>query len=129
MAKLLIKSDYNWADEANFPSFSVIEEDEYDKAIDALTELERQNKIDSEIYVGSNEAIEFRSVSNVISGLEIIAITDEEADIIEKLFGLDYGGIPFTRVVDEIVNGEWEDEEWEDEEIIVLEDRDTSYGI
>jgi len=118
--KLLIKSCYNWADEADFPSWTILEEDKFEEIKKTLVDyFEHPASFEIIVGVGTNEDIEFNSAEAVLGGLAIHKLTDEEYNTLLKLFGHDYGECTLSRVyeyVQEAFN-ELDEVEIEDEDL------------
>ena len=96
MKKLLRYSD-NWADEMDLDSFAIVDEKDdiyknYLKASEYADNVENEDEEDSLcICVGSNEEVYYDSVSALLNAIEVTDITDEEAKVISKYLGEDYG--------------------------------------
>lgn len=118
---LLVRFDDNWADEIDVEGFAIYKtREEYDEAMEDFLceklEVEKEElrahleKVENEddesedddddfdesfcIYVGSNEDIEYYSISDFKNNFSIDEITDEEYETIAKLIGYRYGSFP-----------------------------------
>ena len=91
MKRFLIKTDYDYADEFDVSGFRIVNED-------VMKEITK--KIDNEknypmtCSFGTNEELEFIDSDDVKHGLTITEISEEEEDIIVKLFGPGFGFVP-----------------------------------
>ena len=79
------------------------EQDEYNN-IEELIEYEYsevfkfKNKFyfsDFEIYIGTNESIEYSTIKDFLEDFECIEISNEAAEQIKKMFGTKFGIFPF----------------------------------
>lgn len=113
MAKVIVKWDSNWADEMDISGFTIISEEE---AIALKTRL-KERKTSFEICVGTNEDIDYSSGSDLLDELTFTKISEDEARIIEKRIGDEYGFTHFMSAIED-----WEDEEdddeWEDNDYV-----------
>lgn len=102
MAKVIVKWDSNWDDEMDISGFTIISEEE---AIALKTRL-KERKTGFEICVGTNEDIDYSSGADLLDELTFTKISDDEARIIEKRIGDEYGFTHFMSAIED-----WEDEE------------------
>jgi hypothetical protein len=101
-----IRSNYNWADEADFPGFSIMTKDQYEDAIETIEEyFKDEDKSELEVYVGTNEWIEFSSASDVDVAYE--TLSKQEAETLVNRFGTDFGEINLNKIIKNI-NEEYE---------------------
>lgn len=90
--KRLIKWQKDWADEFDMTGFVIMEEDGFASLI---------NRINTAAYpydapFGSNESYEFESPQDVMAGMKIKTITDEDAEDLERIFGAkSFGWTPY----------------------------------
>jgi hypothetical protein len=89
MSALLVKFKGDYGDEFDCQEFAVFDSQEnYDRWINGYTKyFSENNGSTAEVYFGTNEYLEFNSLDDLMSQLEIHEITDEEADIFTKYFG------------------------------------------
>jgi hypothetical protein len=88
---VLIKWDSNWADEMDIEGFIIVSKEK-------AKEFKKQLKdYDSyfEVYVGTNEDIEYGSGEELLNELTFKTITEEEAKTIKKFFGESSGHTGF----------------------------------
>jgi len=104
---VLLTWNSNWADEMDIQGFIVTTQSEYD---DWKTFLENK-KLDFEIYVGTNEGIEYSSGAELLAEVDVEDITSEEMNVVLKMFGTEFGFTEFWNQTPE----KDEDEENEDE--------------
>jgi hypothetical protein len=83
--KLLVKYDSNWADEMDINGFKVLTNEQWEKYQKDFKKLFKKECYS--YYVGTNEEIEYSDFDEFISDFKTSEITDEEAAVIEKLFG------------------------------------------
>lgn len=118
MEKVLVKTNYNWADEADFPSFCIVTKDELQKMKNFFKEF-FDNGCVSSVVVGTNEEIEFNSLSDVLYGMSVSELSSTEENTISKYFSSDYGECSLLRVYEcaQDVYDELEDEDDNDSKI------------
>jgi len=97
----------NWADEMDIQGFVVTTESEYE---DWKIRMENK-KLDFEIYVGTNEGIEYSNGNSLLAEVDVENITSEEMNFILKMFGTEFG---FTEFWNNAPEEDEEDEEDED---------------
>ena len=103
MAQKLIKFVGDWGDEFNLYGFSVKIDEEWDKIFMFLMNADQNIEID-DIYFGTNQRMYWNNTKDFLKDLEVISITDEEADTIQKLFGKRYFGYTFIDSVLDKIN-------------------------
>lgn len=96
MSKKLFKFSSNWADEMDVYSYAIVDTKEslwadYKKIMDVP-----KDKRDEEgnwvcIGVGSNEELEYDTVQELLDEISVKNLTDEEASIITKKLGKEWG--------------------------------------
>jgi hypothetical protein len=103
--KKLVKFNCDWADEFDVYGFTIIENDEWDKFMQAIENLDYPH----ESYFGTNEAIIFERRDDIIRSFKVVDITDQEADIFKRCFQrypddehINFGYIPFTSIIESI---------------------------
>lgn len=106
--KVLVQWNSNWADEMDVEGFQILTDREWETIRHSI--LQRKNSF--EIYVGTNEDIEYSNGEELLEEITVTPLTLEEAATIEKFFG-DYGG--HTAFLDNIED-EDDDEDWEDDD-------------
>jgi hypothetical protein len=82
--KILVLTDYNWADECDFEGFCVMTQAELDKAKADVKKYFEKNESFTHSY-GTNEDESFESYEQVFDNVEEKKISDEEAKVLEKL--------------------------------------------
>lgn len=104
MGKILVKTNYNWADEIDFPSWEVWDEKEFEEAKEKIKTYWENDGESFEVCVGTNEEIDFNDVDDCLKyGIEgTTPITDEEFSVLKKLFGGRGGNVTFSRVMEYI---------------------------
>ena len=80
--KILVKTRYCWADEADFDGFEVMTRTELDKAKAMVKKFFDKGR-SYEFYVGTNEALDFSDCHDVFRGVKEIPLTEEEAQVID----------------------------------------------
>ncbi len=91
--KVLVKCDFNWADEMDvqgFATFGLREWEYICKEIEAI-------QYPCEWYIGTNEEIPFEHADDVFNGFDVSVLRSEETEIVERLFIKygEYGMTPF----------------------------------
>ena len=81
--KRLIKWQKDWADEFDMIGFVIMEEDSFASLIDSINTA----AYPYEASFGSNEAYTFENPQDVMSGMKIKTVTDEDAEALERIFG------------------------------------------
>jgi len=95
MSKLLIIFNGDWADEMDVEGFMIVSEECW-----KYKQLEWENTpFPQELYVGTNEAIEYDDIKEYLRDFKVKEISDEEETVIRKLFGLNskfsnFGHVP-----------------------------------
>lgn len=116
--KLLVTGDFDYADEFNLSEWSTMTVAEFKEMIEHL----KSRDDEFEIGFGTNEALSFSDGEDLLSQLSFRKISEQEYDVLDKLFGgeFDGGGGVFERLweIDEDYDDEDEDDEEEEEEII-----------
>ena len=103
MSHKLIKFIGNWGDEFDLYGFSVKKDEKWDKIFMSLMNADQNIEIDN-IYFGTNQRMYWDNTKDFLEDLEVISITDEEADTIQKLFGERYFGYTFIDSVLDKIN-------------------------
>ena len=99
MAYVLVKEYHDWADEFSTYGFAIYEKEKFYEDLKFLEENWRE---DTELYFGTNEAMEWESFEDLKRGLEVLEITEEEAEVFKK-FGMKfYGQTFFDRALEQI---------------------------
>jgi hypothetical protein len=78
----------NWADEMDINGFCVMSKKEYDKMIDEINGINFENEL--EVYIGTNESIEYTDAQSVLRCLKTKPVTKEEYDVLKKFFKQSY---------------------------------------
>ncbi len=106
MEKVLVIWEANWADEMDIYGFVIVSAEE------ARAFKKKARKIVSpfEIYVGTNEEIEYSDGKQFLKALTFRRITLEESKIIEKFFGESAGHSNFWDFIEE---NEYDEEDYE----------------
>ena len=87
--KYLIKYNDNYDDEFDISGFRIVENIySWNNEVDNLSEY------DPSYCFGSYEVIEYDSTEDLCNALKITKISDEQYDVIHKLFGESYGHFP-----------------------------------
>ena len=108
--KILVKTHYNWADEADFDGFEVMTETELAKAKAVVKKFFDEHG-SYEFYVGTNEAIDFDDFDDIFGRhVKITPLTEAEAKVIEKLFDGKYGYPTLSRIAEALQEKMAEDE-------------------
>ena len=85
--KVLVKFESNWADEMDVCGFAVMSSDEWNKVRQIILLI----KDEFSISVGTNEEIEYENGQELLDEYEVCEISDDESQIIQRLFGHHYG--------------------------------------
>lgn len=109
MAKVLVTWHDNWADEMTVEGFKIFDEAEWESYKQELKSLEKRFSV----CFGANEDIQYENGQELIDALTSKKLKNDEAKIIEKIFGDEYG---FTQFANICVEDEEEDSEYQEEE-------------
>ena len=111
---VLVKTDFNYADEFNCREFKVMDDDEYERWLAAW---ERKFDADKsvEIYFGTNEALTISSYDEFLAGLEITELAEVERKVFERHFCGDSWGTGSVFDFDDFDDEYYDD--GEDEEV------------
>jgi len=93
----LIEYQYDYADEFYVHGFEIVSKEE----LDEINKKIENSVYPIEQYFGTNEAIEWDDPDDVKEGMIVKEITQEEADILIKIFGK---GFAFSPEYDEHFN-------------------------
>jgi len=104
---VLIKWDSNWADEMDIEGFLITSKSSADSFKKQLKDYDSS----FEVYVGTNEDIEYGSGEELLKELTFKKITEEEANVIKKFFGGSGGHTEFWSALDYLEECDDEDEE------------------
>src|SRR5687767_10993296 len=99
--QVLIKWSGNWADEMYLKGFYLTTArtaDEIWERLPTVTESFSE-------YFGSNQEIEWINGKDLLSELERVELTKEEAEVVYKLFSSNYGKFP-----DSVFDAGWEED-------------------
>jgi hypothetical protein len=110
MSKVIITWDSNWADEMDIAGFSIVS----DKEAKDLKKKLNDRQTSFTICVGTNEDIEYSDGSELLGELSFKKISDEDAKVIRKYVGDEFGFTEFLTQVEYWDDGEDEDDEDED---------------
>ncbi len=88
---ILVKTQYNWADEIDFDGFCLLRPAEYDYLIREIKAIEYP----IEVSVGSNQFIDFESAEEVLCEFKPEVIMAEQAEFLKK-FICPYNEFGFT---------------------------------
>ena len=88
--KYLVNVSDNWADEMDVEGFSIWDQKTYDEFMDLFNKYWDENGF-LEIYIGTNEFIEYGSKEDLLNCFKFIEITDDEAYVLKQFFGESFG--------------------------------------
>ena len=111
---LLVKANVNYADEFDMEDFTTMTVETYKE----LVELLKNHDDEIEWYFGSNEELSFNNGQDLLDCFEVVKISEEEDEVLDKLFGGSFGeaGV-FDNCWDlESDEDEDEDEDFDDED-------------
>ena len=84
MSKILVISTGNWADEIDVEGFMIVSKECWE-----WKKLEwNHTEFPQEISIGTNEYAEFENVEEYLNSFKIKEISDEEAELLRKLFDI-----------------------------------------
>lgn len=92
--KVLLEWNSNWADEMDVQGFVIIDEQEWKNQRKALKEKTEE----FEICIGTNEYIDYENGKQLLDEISVTKLTDEEAKIITKKIGSEFGFIDFLNL-------------------------------
>lgn len=107
--KVLVQWDSNWADEMDVTGFVIITQ----KEASELKKKLREKKQSFDLYIGTNEEIEYENGKELLDQLTFTKLKPEEAATLEKHLGDCYGFTDFCDVEDDEEDEESEDEDYE----------------
>lgn len=100
MKHLLIKTQYNWADEIDFPGWTIMTEEEFEDGKKQIKEY-LKNVGSFEIWVGTNEEIGFSSYEDIFGrNMKVLELSETDKEVIERLFGSSQGEITLDRILE-----------------------------
>ena len=103
MKYVLVKTEYNWADEINLPGWEVMSKGDFEDCKKVIKDYWKNGGKKFDIYVGTNEGITFYSESDCIPfDSDVIEITETDFEVVNRLFGSSSGKINFSRIVERI---------------------------
>lgn len=107
----LIKFCDNWADEMEVEGFVIFDYNEYREWRKDMNRLRAAMNNDHvfEFYFGTNEWLDYENYDDFIVCFDMVYITKEEKEAIERLFGKFYGVFPYYAVLDFLKDVEDED--------------------
>lgn len=108
MSHKLIKFSGNWADEFDLYGFSVMTDAGWNEVLNILKNADQSIEIE-EVYFGTNEAMDWNCAADFLQDLEVISISEKEAEILKRLFGHCFGYTFIDEVLEKL------DKENEDE--------------
>jgi len=86
MSKILLKYKDDWADEMDINGFLIVDKETYDKYMKLLKEWPNPYR-PIEVYVGTNESVEFYNLRDFKDRVKKREISDEEAAFLTDIFG------------------------------------------
>lgn len=93
--QVLLTWDSNWADEMDISGFAVVSESFW---LNLKSDLE--NKTSSfYFYIGTNEELEYENGKELLSEIEVKYLTEDEAGVVKKLFGGEFGFTHFLKLM------------------------------
>ncbi len=98
MSWVLVQLNDNWADEMDLDGFQIMDEEKWKISEERL----RRSENYIEIYVGTNEEIDYRNGKDFLKSLTIISISDDQFDFIKKTFGKTWGIFPLNQALDSL---------------------------
>jgi hypothetical protein len=93
MNYLLIKYKKDYADEFDVKGFMVSNEDDWNKHLSDVKRYFDLNPHTVERYFGSNEFVVYNDFEEYKRSFEIVNITSEEAETLNKLFNGTFGDV------------------------------------
>jgi hypothetical protein len=106
--KLLLTASVNYADEFDMSEFMVDTVEEWLKTVEFLEKYTEE----IEFYFGTNEELYFRNGKDLLSKINVRVISEEESNVLNKLF---YGSFGEAGIFEHIIElNEGEEEELDD---------------
>lgn len=86
MLKILVIFNENWADEMDVAGFSIMSKEKWESYVNGIP--------DKKLYlgIGSNEEIEFRNKHDYLTSFDVKELSQQEYDILHRLFPRDEFG-------------------------------------
>lgn len=81
----LLKYDSNWADEMDIDGFTIMSDEGWESWKTDIQKFFKKREYWN-YGIGTNEDIEYGSAKEVLKDIKVIDISEDEADIIDKLF-------------------------------------------
>lgn len=95
--KLVIFND-NWADEMDIDGFVLMKDEEWKDSRKKISNCKKKISVS----FGSNEWNEYGDGKHLLSKIKAKTITEEEAIVIKKFFGKEYGQVGFAWDLDDL---------------------------
>ena len=103
MAQILVKTEYNWADEIDFPGWEILDKEEFEADKKIVKEFfEKPGENGFEICVGTNEEIQFNCYDDVFGWIEKKEVSDADAEVIIRVIGQYSGKITISDPIERI---------------------------
>lgn len=105
MGKVIVHTEYNWADEISFESWEIWDENDLEQAKQKVIDYWANGGKQFDICVGSNEEVEFYDLDCCLGDWCYIKeelISESDAEVLERLFDGGYGKVQFSSVVERI---------------------------
>jgi hypothetical protein len=96
MSYFLVRWTASWADEMDVDGFKIFTPGKWE---DFKSKL-KNRKEQFEIFVGSNESIDYKNGNQLLKELDVTEITDEEYHVIKKLIGTKFGHNDFIHAAE-----------------------------
>lgn len=121
MSKKLFKFSSNWADEMDVYSYAIVDTKDalwadYENIMNAPKDKRNEEGNWVCIGVGSNEELEYDTVQELLDEIEVTDITEEQAFIITKKLGKEWGNPSIDYLIESASEALFESEDDEDED-------------
>jgi|JI10StandDraft_1071094.scaffolds.fasta_scaffold66129_7 hypothetical protein len=90
MSKIFVEFDNNYADEFDVNGFRIMDRKNWEKHLEKAKKTFEEEET-QEVYFGTNEQIIFEGFDDYERSFTVKDITDEEAKVLSKFLGNQYG--------------------------------------
>jgi len=89
--KILLVYQDNWADEIDFKSYRIMDVDAWEALKAKMFADEASGDGSTSVCFGTNEENEYDSVEDLLKRITETTISDEDAEVLERLLGNKFG--------------------------------------
>lgn len=111
MSKVFLSWYSNWADEMDVEGTAIMDKKDWEDYRETVSKITRR----FELYIGTNEEIEYSSGDELLNEITVKPMTDEEAETVRKFVGSESGFTQFLGA-DDYAEDDEDDEEYDEDE-------------